>query len=145
MKIKPFEWVKNILGKVFDWIKPKANDAIAIVNFVKSIVESDVTGSIVYFTKTKADDIALAFLRANISNLLEKMELVHILQSSNDVDQLISKFVDYLKSKSKYHRGVDYREFAALIIESLADDGKISHNEAIAIISAWYAKQKEVQ
>lgn len=142
MKQNPIKWVRNILGKIFDWIKPKAKDAISIVNFLKNIVESDVAGVLVGFTKTKADDIALAYLRAHLPSILEKMELSYLFASTNNVDEIIEKFVAYLKEKGKYEKGVNYREVGAFLLEALADDGKIDHDEALAIITAWYKKSQ---
>jgi hypothetical protein len=140
-KFKPFAWIKRAFGNAIDWIRPKAKDAIHIVNVIKSFVESDTAGVIVAFTPTRIDDALLAKMRQYLPKIAMQLQVTDMILDSGSPDQVIASLVEYLKKQNLDVRSMFYVQLAAKLTEAFAD-GQIDRSEALAITQMIYREIK---
>lgn len=140
-KFKPFAWIKRAFGNAIDWIRPKAKDAIHIVNSIKSFVESDTAGVIVAFTPTGIDDALLAKMRQYLPKIAMQLQVTDMILDSGSPDQVIASLIEYLKKQNLDVRSMFYVQLAAKLTEAFAD-GKIDRSEALAITQMIYREIK---
>jgi hypothetical protein len=140
-KIKLFAWIQRAFGNAFEWLRPKAKEAIHIVNILKSFVDSNTAGVIVAFTPTRIDDILLAKMRQHLPNIVLQLQVTNMILDSGSPDQVIAALIEYLRRQNVEVRSMFYVHLAAKLTEAFAD-GKIDRGEAIAITQMMYREIK---
>lgn len=138
---KPLAWVKRILGGAIEWLRPKANTAIKIVDLIKEAVESDTAGAVVAFTPFKWDDVLLATARKILPSVITKLQVTGMILNSDNPDTAIASLITFLKAQNKDVRSMFYVQLAAKITEAYAD-GKVDNSEIIAITQMLYKEVK---
>lgn len=140
-KIKIFSWIQRAFGNAIKWLRPKAKDAIHIVNVLKSFIESDTAGVVVAFTPTRIDDILLAKMRLFLPKIAFQLQVTDMVLSGANPDEVIDNLIKYLQKQNLDVRTMFYVQLAAKLTEAFAD-GEIDSSEAIAISQMIYKELK---
>ena len=134
-------WFNRVFDKAIEFIRPKAEIAVKIVNVIKAVVESPIVGAIVSFTKTDIDDKILARVKEVINRIAPQMIVTKILQNNKSHSEIILDLIEYLKSQNSKIQASVYVMLAAEITKALADD-KVTFEEAVAISQIVYKEIK---
>ena len=146
--------MKKILKAIGDWIRSKfkltdfieqhAEQAIKVVDLLKTIVNSKVFDIAVLYTKNAADDKALVIAR---QALIEASRMLLIINGNfrqeMTNEQVILRLVEILRGEFPQAQATFYVQLAGMITQALSD-GKISLAEAITI-SQYIYSQKTVK
>jgi len=137
-------FIGNLLGSIFKFLKPKAEQVVILVNAVKLIVNNPALDLLTALTQTGADDALLLKAREWINVASFNLTVVQGLASAETTEDATKVFVDFLKTLPATQRGMYWREFSGWLLIA-ASDGKLTAEElgeAIAMVQAIYAETK---
>lgn len=137
-----FKKIGEFFSKVFksgiDFLKPKAECAVKVVNVIKDVIESPFADVLVNLTKTDIDNGLLKKLRIILPKVVFTLLTVDVIVNAGSTDEeIIQALVEYLRKQNNTLRAAYYTALAAKIHESL-EDGKISFGEAVSITQIVY-------
>jgi len=139
---KLFKKIGAAIQKAFAWLRPKVNIALAVINFLKSVVDSEIVSIAVALTNTKLDDKIVDVLKNELPKVAEKLQMADmIMMEGKTAEEILNIIIDYLKKQNKTVRGMFYAQLAALLTQALSD-GKIDNAEALTISQFVYTELK---
>ncbi len=142
---KIVDWVKGATNKVDDFMLKYAPIAINVVNWIKDFNESgtaDLIETILQKVDTKYGARYVAVVRKWMEENLPKIiDALGLAKEVAGYDKLSDKIIAAQKAIQLLPESLNATTWAtlsALLANSLADDGKLSISEALAIISYIY-------
>ena len=142
---KIVDWVKGVTNKVDDFVVKYAPIAVNIVNWIKEFNESsaaDIVESILQKVDTKYGAKYVAVVRKwmedNLPRIIDALGLASEVASYEKISDKIIAAQKAIKLLPESLNATMWTNLSALLANSLADDGKLSISEALAIVSYVY-------
>ena len=142
---KIVDWVKGVTNKVDDFVVKYAPIAVNIVNWIKEFNESpaaDIVESILQKVDTKYGAKYVAIVRKwmedNLPRIIDALGLASEVASYEKISDKIIAAQKAIKLLPENLNATMWTNLSALLANSLADDGKLSISEALAIVSYVY-------
>lgn len=142
---KIVDWVKGVTNKVDDFVVKYAPIAVNIVNWIKEFNESsaaDIIESILQKVDTKYGAKYVAVVRKwmedNLPRIIDALGLASEVASCEKISDKIIAAQKAIKLLPESLNATMWTNLSALLANSLADDGKLSISEALAIVSYVY-------
>jgi hypothetical protein len=151
MKKGIFKKIITSLNKI--WVgataifKKYVTPAIAVVNVIKSIVDSGITQAIVDLTPFKIDDTILALLKQYIPKLLTDLQIAQTVADATTPEEQINALLQFLATAAPDIQDAIYHKISSLLVKyQIADDGvggTFSQSDLDFIVSLGYSAWKE--
>ena len=142
---KVVAWVKGASSKVDDFVTKYAPIAINVVNSIKNFNESsaaDIIEKILSDVKDKHGDAIVPqvrkWLEENLSKIIDALHLASEVAESATLAEKIIAAQKAIKLLPEELASTTWATLSTLLANSLADDGKLSISEALAIIGYVY-------
>ena len=142
---KIVDWVKGVTNKVDDFVVKYAPIAVNIVNWIKEFNASsaaDIIESILQKVDTKYGAKYVAVVRKwmedNLPRIIDALGLASEVASCEKISDKIIAAQKAIKLLPESLNATMWTNLSALLANSLADDGKLSISEALAIVSYVY-------
>lgn len=142
---KIVDWVKGVTNKADDFVVKYAPIAVNIVNWIKEFNESsaaDIIESILQKVDTKYGAKYVAIVRKwmedNLPRIIDALGLASEVASYEKISDKIIAAQKAIKLLPENLNATMWTNLSALLANSLADDGKLSISEALAIVSYVY-------
>lgn len=136
---KVFAKLNLKLQKLFSIVTANSEKAVKLVQKIKEIVESPVTGAVVKATPFLWDDIGLDFAKKYLPKALEQITIAHgIVIAAKDEQEFVEKVMEYIKELTPNARKYWYVNIAAEVTY-MAADGKLEFHEAVRLSQKIFA------
>lgn len=142
---KIVDWVKGTTSKVDDFMLKYAPMAINVVNWIKEFNES-ATADLIETVLQKVDNkygakyvaVVREWIENNFPRIIDALGLAAEVASYEKLSDKIIAAQRAIQLLPESLNATTWASISALLANSLADDGKLSISEALAIISYIY-------
>ena len=142
---KIVNWVKGVSDKVDDFMIKYAPMAIDVVNWIKEFNESG-TADLIETIISKVDkkygakyvSVVREWMEQNLPKIIDALGLVKEVAEYDTLSEKIVAAQKAIQLLPENLNATTWATLSALLANSLADDGKLSVSEALAIISYIY-------
>jgi len=146
MRFNPFAFISNLfdsIGAYFRKLFKKAKDfvnneipaAIAVVEALKSFIDSPFVPVITHLIPGELDDVIADKIKKALPGILVKLKIAQGCSNLNSNDAIIQCAISYLKSLDPEARRGKYLDIASTLSEYLTD-GKLSWAEIVTIVQS---------
>ena len=138
-------WIKGATSKVDDFIIKYAPIAVTVVNAIKEFNSSAAADIIEYVLAIvdkkyggKYVGVVRKWLEENLPKIIDALNLASKVASGATLSEKIIAAQEAIKLLPENLNATIWANLSALLANSLADDGKLSISEALAIIGYVY-------
>ncbi len=134
--------VKALFKRANSAVTEHAATALSITQAIKSFLDTGVLDIVVLFTKTKADDIALARLNTALITAIDALQLVEGCKGAFSLKEKVSCLLEGLRLLSPHMRDAVLIKLANLLTAHL-DGNRYKQNFYDALTQGLYSAEKE--
>lgn len=139
------EWVKGVTSKVDDFIVKYAPVAVSVINWMKEFNESSGADVVEFILSNvsqtygkKYVPLVRKWLKSSLPKLITALNLANNVAQGATIQEKIVAAQDAIKNLPEELSATTWATLATLLANSLADDGKLSISEALAIVGYVY-------
>ena len=143
--MKFFESIKALWKKIVDWVKGATSKVDDFLNWIKEFNESsaaDIVESVLQKVDKKYGATYVAVVRKcmedNLPRIIDALGIVSEVASCEKVSDKIIAAQKAINLLPENLNATMWSSLSALLANSLADDGKLSISEALAIVGYVY-------
>lgn len=138
-------WIKGTSSKIDDFVIKYAPIAVTVVNAIKDFNESAAADVVEFILSTvdkkygaKYVPLVRKWLEENLPKIIDALNLASKVASGATLSEKIIAAQEAIKLLPESLNATMWANLSALLANSLADDGKLSISEALAIIGYVY-------
>lgn len=135
---KALAWFQNIFSKADAELKSLTPIAVGVVQILKDFITSPVADLLAALTGTSELEATLKVIIPKVLIELQLIEGVNEASTQDEINAAIKTFVDSLPTLNDVQKERIYTTVAALLLQTLHTEGKITFGEAASIVEMYF-------